>query len=259
MKKICVFVFVIMFASYGWAKSWQPVVTDPNMIKSPLKVLFIGNSHTYYNDLDQVLKKLSASPNSPVKIHTARIVEGGATLENHWNNPKTVAMIKAVKWDMVVLQEQSTRPLNNPKAFFGYAMKFNSVIRKNKSKPVLFMMWAKRDWPKMTEKFMKVFTNLGQKMDAYVAPTGLAFQISLKAHPDIPLHDKDGYHSSPHGTYLAACVFYTSLTGRSPIDLSARIKKITPKQARYLQEAAWSAVQEYTRICKKQQKEKRKK
>ena len=51
----------------GWisdnaaADSWQPIETNIRSNEKPRKVLFIGNSYTYYNDLDVVLKKLAAS------------------------------------------------------------------------------------------------------------------------------------------------------------------------------------------------------
>ena len=36
-------------------------------------------------------------------------------------------------------------------------------------------------------------------------------------HPEIELYDPDGYHPSPAGTYLAACLFLSVLTGHSPM------------------------------------------
>ena len=46
------------------------------------------------------------------------------------------------------------------------------------------------------------------------APVGDAWERSLAERPAIVLHDADGSHPSPAGTYLAACVFYAVLTGR---------------------------------------------
>jgi len=51
---------------------------------------------------------------------------------------------------------------------------------------------------------------------ALVVPVGLAFELSRRDNPAIDLYWDDHKHPSLAGTYLAACVFYAALYGRSP-------------------------------------------
>jgi hypothetical protein len=47
-----------------------------------------------------------------------------------------------------------------------------------------------------------------------VAPVGLAWAQALQREPGLELWAGDGKHPSKLGSYLTACVFYASLTGR---------------------------------------------
>jgi len=73
----------------------------------PLKILFIGNSYTYYNSSPELLKALvnEKFPNKPLEIQL--ISQGGMTLKRHWEEGRSVEAIKSNDWDYVVLQVQS--------------------------------------------------------------------------------------------------------------------------------------------------------
>src|SRR5687768_13654297 len=80
----------------------------------PLRVLFIGNSYTYYNDLPSVIADLAHDAREARPILAEQLTVGGATLESHLEGGEAVRRIRAGSsrgaWDLVVLQEQSTRP-----------------------------------------------------------------------------------------------------------------------------------------------------
>ncbi len=235
-------------AVFGADSAWRPGAgTDANNRK-PRKILFVGNSYVYFNDLDVVLKKLAASASPPVKLLTARVVQGGATLEMHSKAPKTLEKINRIKWDVVILQEQSTRPTTHPAIFSQYAQKLDALIDRRGAKTVLFMTWARQHKPEMTALLNRAYTQTGKKLDAFVAPAGLAWAASLKLHPEIALHDEDKSHPNPQGMYLTACVFYATLTGQSPEGLSnGGLQEVTTEQARKLQKIAWQTVQAYAK------------
>ena len=57
------------------------------------------------------------------------------------------------------------------------------------------------------------------------------------------MHSDDKKHPTRQGTYLAACVFYATMYGRSPEGLPGSIAKLTDDEARPLQAIAWKTVQ----------------
>ncbi|MHC4551528.1 MAG: DUF4886 domain-containing protein [Planctomycetota bacterium] len=235
-------------SAYGSKESWSPVENNSDHNKVPRNILFIGNSYVYFNDLDVVLKELAASAKPPIKLHTARLTRGGATLEMHYKDAKIKQAVSKVKWDVVILQEQSMRPVTDFERFYEYAKKWDVFLDQQNAKTAFFMTWARQHKPEMTDTLNRSYTYAGRHLDAFVAPVGLAWSLSHKSHPEIPLYDEDKSHPHSHGTYLAACVFYATLTGQSPEGLSnAGMKDVTSKQAQVLQKNAWQAVQAYTK------------
>lgn len=252
MKMTQLFLAVLLFwagTSRGAAsENWKPIETNKEANNKPRKVLFIGNSYTYVNDLNSVLEKLAASAKPPVRLQTAALAKGGATLQNHDADPKTTNALSRIKWDLVVIQEQSMRPVVETAAFVKYARKLEERIVKQGAKPVFFMTWAREHKPEMTGQLDAAYTQMARELNAYVAPVGLAWAASLKANPEIKLYAKDQSHPTVYGTYLSACVFYATLTGQSPVGLSnAGLQEITAEHAKSLQETAWKTVQEYVK------------
>ena len=219
---------------------------SPTPTRKTFNVLFIGNSYIYTNNLDTVLKNLALSANPQIKLNTKRIVIGGATLQKHYSDPNTLTQIKKGDWDYIILQDHSLRPVNDPEKFYTYAKKFHSEIQKTKAKTVFFMTWARKKKPEMIIPLSTAYTMIAKQLKEQAAPVGLAWDMSLKTRPKLTLHTKDGSHPNQNGTYLAACVFYATLTNQSPVGLSnAKIEMISPETAVFLQNVAWNTVKEY--------------
>lgn len=70
-----------------------------------IRVLFVGNSYVYTNNLPQTLSNLALSNNDTVIYDTS--TPGGYTFELHSTNTTTLNKIATGNWDFVVLQEQS--------------------------------------------------------------------------------------------------------------------------------------------------------
>ena len=86
----------------------------------------------------------------------------------------------------------------------------------------------------MTEAYL----GIGRKLGAIVVPVGVAWQRVLAEHPEIVLHDKDKSHPNALGSYLAACVFYATLFGKTPVGLWSPAG-VAPETAKLLQATAW--------------------
>jgi hypothetical protein len=85
------------------------------------------------------------------KIHADRHLVGGCTLERHVKEEKAIDKIRAEKWDVVVLQEQSLRPVVNRQAMHEYARILAEEIRQHGAKPVFYLTWARQHIPEMQE------------------------------------------------------------------------------------------------------------
>ena len=79
------------------------------------------------------------------------------------------------------------------------------------------MSWAYADKPEMTAQLAEAYTIAGNANNALVIPAGLAFARARSKQPELNLYVADKRHPSLAGTYLATCVVFAALTGRSPV------------------------------------------
>lgn len=241
-----------------------------------LRVLFIGNSYTYFNNLPQMvaeLSKLAKSASKQKTIEAEMFTVGGATLKSLWESGKALEVLKGGKWDYVVLQEQSTLGLgpmvngevriNDPKTFHEYARLFDAEIKKAGAKTVFYLTWARQNAPQTQAALTDAYLSIAKELNAIAAPAGIAWQTALKARPDFALHIEDKSHPNPAGSYLAACVFYATIYGQSPEGLPARLTgtivdhsgkigdaqgelvNLGKEDAAFLQKIAWQTVQQF--------------
>lgn len=223
---------------------------------APLRVLFVGNSHTYANDLPHLVAQLAAAAKQPRALEVSVVVAGGATLADHLAGDAVRTKLSEARWDYVVLQEQQQRPTYTfdskrlESEFFAPARTLDVLIHAASSKTVLFMTAARRDgdkpflpddsYEKMQERGRDSFMRLGAELDATVAPVGVAWRWVHDRRPDLPLWADDGYHPALAGSYLGACVFYTVLYGAPVLD-NPFTAGLPPADASLLQFAADTA------------------
>lgn len=207
-----------------------------------VRVLWIGNSYTQVNDLPSMVATLAKAGQQPSLIQ-GRETPGGCSLKKHWNDGTAQEKIRAQKWDFVVLQDHSMGPLQDRAAMFEFGKKLDAEIRKQGSKTLLYMTWARANTPETQEQLSKAYLDLGQELKAGVAPVGMAWEKALAADKQRVLHQADKSHPSKAGTYLAACVFYASIFGKSPEGLPGKIGGLSDHEARKLQAIAWQVVQ----------------
>ncbi len=212
----------------------------------PCSILFVGNSYTFANGgLDSIFTELVLSADPGADIHCEAIAFGGYTLEDHYGNPVTMGMITRGGWDLVVMQEQSTRPVTDPELMYVFAELLGQAVENSGGSPGFFMTWARKNDPPMIMPLSQAYFHAGALTDGMVAPVGLAWEAVRLAHPEIELYDADGSHPSLRGTYLTACTMYSAVTGESPEGiLYGNDPTMTESERLILQEAAWSTVQE---------------
>ena len=91
----------------------------------------------------------------------------------------------------------------------------------------------------MQARIFAEYSKVARNTHARLVPAGQAWARALEEDPHAPLFAPDGSHPSAAGTYLAACVFYAVLTGRSPVGLTARPSSISAQEAAGWQAIAW--------------------
>lgn len=198
------------------------------------RVLFIGNSYTYSNNLPQLLYDAAKTTGDTLIFDSS--TPGGYTFQNHTTNSTTLTKIAAGNWDYVVLQEQSQLPSFTDgevaSMVFPYARQLDSLINQQNpcAETVFFMTWGRKNgdasncavWPPVcTYEGMDSLLNLRYRMmadmnEAVVSPVGAVWHYLREHHPAIELYSADESHPSLAGSYAAACSFYTVMLRKNP-------------------------------------------
>lgn len=219
-----------------------------------VRVLFVGNSYTYQNDLPGWVERLAESAGGTIVDAESRTA-GGARLQDHWATAETMATVGDGTWDFVVLQGQSVEPLAAPSSFFEYAGLLAAQASDAGATPAFFETWARAPgdalyaeaWSggsptAMQQGLREAYGQAAVSSGGVVAPVGDAWETVLALHPTITLHSGDGSHPTEHGTYLAACVFYATLTGNASLGIGDRPSSVSEVEAETLQGIADSHV-----------------
>lgn len=192
-----------------------------------LRVLFVGNSFTYYNSMPALVHELAEGDEGAPPIFTVEYAAPNWTLRKASQNDGLADLLEDARWDVVVLQEVSWLPATSPEVrrryMYPFVRSLDRDIAAAGAQTVLFMTWGYKDgaypgdtFDGMQARLAEGYSELGGELFAPVAPVGLAWQEALRREPGLDLWKRDGHHPSRSGSYLAACVFYAVLSGRDP-------------------------------------------
>lgn len=189
----------------------------------PLRVLFIGNSYTYENNLPGMVEAMGEA--AGVRIEVASSIGGGMTLEDHWagGTGAAVRLIESGRFTHVVLQEQSERPLVDRAGFLAPARELGQAVLRAGSAPVFFVTWARAYAPETQAGLTDAYREAARITGAALAPVGPTWAAARALYPELPLYAGDGSHPAPEGTYVAGLVMFAALTARSPQGLPGEL------------------------------------
>jgi hypothetical protein len=219
----------ILLVTTPWAPPSAETACDPPGDAACVRVLFLGNSYTFVNDLPRTFRALARS--SGRDVATTMVAEGGETLGQHATSDASLGAIRRGGWSYVVLQEQSeipSMPGSRAGAMEPAARTLVDEVKRTGARPVLLETWAHRDgWPdngldyaRMQAAIDDAYRSIGQELISAVAPAGEAWQSVRSTAPSIDLWQDDGSHPTLAGTYLTACVLYATVFRASSVELS---------------------------------------
>ena len=226
IMKIKSLLLLLLIANYSIA---QPQIK---------KILFIGNSYTYVNDLPGLLSSVAQSTGDST-IYDSNCI-GGYTLQLHSTNSVTLQKIAQSDFDYVVLQEQSQMPSfpisQVQSSVFPYAKTLDSLINVANSctETVFYMTWGRKNgdagncsvWPPVCtysgmDSLLRLrYLQMANDNNAIVSPVGAVWRYLRNNYPNLELYNADESHPSLAGSYAAACAFYSVIFRKDPTSIS---------------------------------------
>ena len=180
------------------------------------KILFIGNSHTQYNGgLDLHLRGFTSDAEIPTLI-TAQAISG-FTLEDHLNLPATLDLIASEAWDIIVLQENTSRAAYEPSEMLESIEAFKTLFGQSGSEVYLFQTWAYENIPEMNALLTNVYNQAVTTSGFKLLSVG-SLWVQFHSQQSLSLYNDDGVHPNLLGTYLNAAIFYKKFFGATDLD-----------------------------------------
>jgi hypothetical protein len=202
-----------------------------------LRVFFVGNSYTAYNNLPKMIADLAQS-NGDVLIYGSSN-PGGYTWQGHCSYAPTLSGLQQPGWQAVVLQEQSQLPAF-PDAqvttdVLPFARRLDSLIKVSNpcARTVFYNTWGRKNgdasncpnfpplctYTGMDSLLQLRYRLMADSFNAWLSPVASVWRRLRLQAPTINLYDADESHPSLEGSYAAACTFYALLFGKNPLGL----------------------------------------
>ena len=231
---------------------------SPKLVKKVKKnprILFIGNSLTYLNDVPAMVKGLckTAGMNAQVECYG---ISGHSLYQ--WAYPnnslykeaskKLFQALRTKKWDYVVLQDKGPAVFSKETRTQKALGKLVPMARKAGAQIILYQTWAPKKGHYLYRKYadrvssvedyqdllVERYDRMAEEFSAAVAPVGIAFRRADTILPGVNLYDTDKKHSSKAGSYLAACTIYSTIYKKAATGTISGISNETTMQLQKL-------------------------
>ena len=213
---------------------YLPMVSDAKSLKDDsVRVLFIGNSFTYYHDMPKMVKSLADSidETDKMKLSIKMMAPGGWSFEKHLGSKEEMDVVKKGCWNYVVLQEQSAKPCYPTQRVvadtYHYAHIIDSIVKRYnpQAKVIFYMTWGHKNgcqeplkgyplidsYLGMQQRLITSYLEMAYANDDMCAPVGMAWKKVRTDRQDLNLYWPDGSHPSELGSYLAANVIFCTI------------------------------------------------
>ena len=234
MKKI-LFLLLVLIVHQGFSQS------------NAKRVLFIGNSYTFYNDMPELVKNCALSTGDSMTTDQSTI--SGYTWKQHSTNDVTNSKIKQGGFDYVVLQANSleftyddntvnTSTLPYGRYLDSLAHKYNPCAQ-----TIFYNTWGRKNGSNgqtylrqdtLIEQRYKTFANTRSAM---VSPVGPVRRYLRTNNPSLELYIADESHPTLAGSFVSAVSFYTVIFRKDPTLMTYKPTDLSTADANAIKQA----------------------
>jgi hypothetical protein len=228
-----------------------------------LKVLFVGNSYTFVNNMPSLFKDLACDAGYNVEVTAA--TKGNYRFLNHASDASTLGAIDSRQWDFVILQNHSLIPSHRPADVTTTSLPHtltlaNAISLNNTATQIIYFVSQGREKGDIQNcpGYPLVCTFAGHTAalitgyGIYQTFTGGQLALAGSAWEMVvddtnapfdsgDLWASDNSHPELLGSYLTTCVLFATVFNQSPLGLVTP-DDITEAHASYLQQTSADAM-----------------
>jgi len=219
---------------------------DDDALPDGARVLFLGNSLTYFNDLPLMVKAIARQAGKSLAV--ASVTYGGVNLEDLYRRTDALAEISRGRYDLVVMQQGPSSLAASQVDLRRWTVNFETPIRASGARPALYMVWPDETRLAFFDDVRASYRNAALDVHGMFIPAGETWRRAWRTDASLPLYDDDRFHPSALGSYAAALTLFSAFYRQTPVGLPATLTlengstlKFPEPAARVLQESAWLA------------------
>lgn len=186
------------------------------------RILFIGNSLTYTNQLPLIVQALADSAGASLQVES--VTRGGASLEDLWTEGTALRAIERGSWTVVVMQQGPSALPESRVDLRTWTARFAERIAQVGARPALYMVWPAADRAVDFDRVSESYALAAGDVDGMLFPAGEVWRATWRRDPAAPLYGPDGFHPTVAGSYAAALAIYGVLYGPSAQPLPTRLR-----------------------------------
>ncbi|MBR2460963.1 MAG: hypothetical protein IKB34_07020 [Clostridia bacterium] len=195
-----------------------------------MKILFVGNSYTYFNDLPELIRKLSEE--NEINAEVTSVTKGGWRIWrfldlNDENTANLNSAIEKSPYDAVILQDQSLISVLENDRFEDGMTRMAKRLEGKTDRIILYQTWGRKQgspahaetgltYEQMANGITSAYRKTATDIGAELSPVGEYFYVINGKYPEIELYADDMSHPSLLGSSLAALVHFRVLYGKLP-------------------------------------------
>lgn len=197
-----------------------------------MKILFIGNSYTFFNDMPKLLEALAKENGKELAADS--VTKGGRHLYENLADgdeyrAKIESLIKENSYDVLFLQEQSFLSITDFNKFLYGVKSLKEAVGAKRT--ILYSTWGRKKGSKkleelglsseeMSKKLIEAYICAARYTNSEISPVGKAFLSISKANAEIELYNPDLSHPSYVGSAVAAICHYYAIFSKLPARVS---------------------------------------
>ncbi len=204
-----------------------------------VRILFVGNSLTYVNDLPGMVASIATLAGRSVS--TVTIASPDYALEDHWASG-VAGGIRRLKPTVVVMQQGPSSLSDSRANLVQWTDSLARVAREAGATPALLMVWPELARFDAFDAVRDSYRAAAEHVDGVFIPAGEAFRALHEQHPEMEPYGSDAFHPSHLGSVVSALVVVRAVLGDSVSRLASVLAAgsarpsivLTAEQARVL-------------------------
>ena len=174
------------------------------------KILFIGNSLTYTNDLPSIIKRKAKY--SGYNIETEMVAFPNYAISDHWKKGEVQKLIESKKYNVVIIQQGPSSQSEGNKILIKYGKKYSDLCKENNAILAYFMVWPSLEYYDSFDGVIKNYTLAAEKNGAILCPVGSVWKNYFETSKRFDYYGVDNFHPSKKGSEVAAVVIIKSIS-----------------------------------------------